>query len=263
MGGDRQLHRVHPAVFPVVEISIHQGKAEIPHCRIGGNRAVLYLRLRVVYCVLPDGAVNVLDGVRQLLLQGDAFDGVNIYLLPAILGVFGGESSQHHFWVGDEIVVDRKPFRVFPKMYPVQLLDRGGILFLEEKDVGDHLGPGVSQKGVSGQSDGPQQHRPFCQIPAGLRALGVHGVPRGDKGHHPAGAQLVQGLGKKVVVDRKAQTIIPLIYHLEVAKGNISYCGVKKAVREISLFKSLDSDRVFLIELLGDTPGDGVQFHAI
>ena len=57
--------------------------------------------------------------------------------------------------------------------------------------------------------------------------------------------------------------IIPLIHHLEIAKGNIANCHVKEAVRHLYLFKAGDGNGAVLIELLGDAPGDGIQLHTV
>ena len=57
--------------------------------------------------------------------------------------------------------------------------------------------------------------------------------------------------------------VIALVRHLELSEGNIADCGVKEAVGKVCILKALHRDAVFLIELLGDSPGNTVQLHAV
>ena len=56
--------------------------------------------------------------------------------------------------------------------------------------------------------------------------------------------------------------VIAFIRQLEIAEGNIADCDIKKAVRQLRFLEALDSDGGFLIELLRDAPGNGIQLHA-
>ena len=57
--------------------------------------------------------------------------------------------------------------------------------------------------------------------------------------------------------------IIALVGHLELPEGDIADCSVKEAVGKVCILKVLHRDAVFLIELLGDSPGNTVQLHAV
>ena len=57
--------------------------------------------------------------------------------------------------------------------------------------------------------------------------------------------------------------VIALVGYLELPEGDIADCGVKEAVGQIRILKALHRDAVFLIELLGDPPGNTVQLHAV
>ena len=57
--------------------------------------------------------------------------------------------------------------------------------------------------------------------------------------------------------------IVALVGHLELPKGDIADCGVKEAVGKVCILKALHRDAVFLIELLGDSPGNTVKLHAV
>ena len=56
--------------------------------------------------------------------------------------------------------------------------------------------------------------------------------------------------------------VIALIRQLEIAEGDVSDCDIKKAVRQLRSLEALDSDGEFLIELLRNASGDGIQFNA-
>ena len=57
--------------------------------------------------------------------------------------------------------------------------------------------------------------------------------------------------------------VIPFVQHFEVTKGHIADGYIKEAVGHLHFFKAGDGDGAVLIELLGDAPGDGIQFHTI
>ena len=57
--------------------------------------------------------------------------------------------------------------------------------------------------------------------------------------------------------------IIALVRHLELPEGDIADCRVKEAVGKVCTLKALHCDAVFLIQLLGDSPGNTVQLHAV
>ena len=57
--------------------------------------------------------------------------------------------------------------------------------------------------------------------------------------------------------------IIALVRHLELPEGDIADCSVKEAVGKICTLKALHRDAIFLIQLLGDPPGNTVQLHAV
>ena len=57
--------------------------------------------------------------------------------------------------------------------------------------------------------------------------------------------------------------IIALVRHLGLPEGDIADCSVKEAVGKICTLKALHRDAIFLIQLLGDPPGNTVQLHAV
>ena len=57
--------------------------------------------------------------------------------------------------------------------------------------------------------------------------------------------------------------IVAFVGHLELSEGDIADCSVKEAVGKICTLKALHCDAIFLIQLLGDPPGNTVQLHTI
>ena len=57
--------------------------------------------------------------------------------------------------------------------------------------------------------------------------------------------------------------VVPPVYHLEIPKGDVADGYIKKAVRHLHRFKSINGNAGTLIELLGNTPGNGIQLYTI
>ena len=65
-------------------------------------------------------------------------------------------------------------------------------------------------------------------------------------------------------MDEPVVFVVPLIQHLEIPKGDITHRYIKKTVRHLYGFKAVDGNAgVLLVELLGNSPGNGIQLHAI
>ena len=77
-----------------------------------------------------------------------------------------------------------------------------GRSLMQEQDVRGHIGASVPAEGGVGQSDGTQQDRVLGEVPTDGVVLLVHGVATGNERHHAAGANDIEGLAEKVVVDR-------------------------------------------------------------
>ena len=64
-------------------------------------------------------------------------------------------------------------------------------------------------------------------------------------------------------MNEKVVLIVAFVGHLELSEGDIADCSVKEAVGKICTLKALHRDAIFLIQLLGDPPGNTVQLHAV
>ena len=243
-----------------------QDEAEIAGGRVGGDAllALAVLLRRAHGQQLPVRLGDVGDGLGQLLLQvcplqrqAGGLRLIAVHILPE------GHSSQHHLRVLEEVAVQGYAVLGLAGLNPLRHLLRRAGPFLEKEDVRGDFRAGVGLEGVIGQADCAQQVGLLGQILAYLAVLLVHGALGSDKGHHAARAHLVQRLGDEVVVDEQVLTVIAPVMDLVLAKGHVAHGKVKEIVRVIGVLKAVHGDVRFLIELLGNPPGEGIQLHAV
>ena len=84
-GGFTELRRVHPAIFSVVNLSLHNGEAIILHIGIGGN-GILLLVLCFIQFHFHIGSADMLHSLMELLGQHRARNGSNRAFFPSVLG---------------------------------------------------------------------------------------------------------------------------------------------------------------------------------
>ena len=205
--------------------------------------------------------MDVLDSFLKLLCQRNAFLGSHGIILTKA-GAFGGFFAQNHVRVIQEVAVDGIAILVLTDLHPVRFYGNRPVTLLQEDDVGYHFGTGIGFEGIVGQSDGPQELRPLCQILPHIAVLGIHGIAAGDKSHDTTGTQLIHGFGEKVVMNRKTQPVIGWVIDLILSEGNIAH-GKVKEVSAVCFLKTADGDISFGVQLLGDPAGDGIQFYTV
>ena len=256
------VHRLHDAVFPVVNLSVHDGVREITNRGVSRNCVIFLQFVSALTLILLDGTANVADGGSQqvgefLPLKGDA--GRLRPIRAADLLHF----AQNHFRVVDEIPVHLNAAFTDAKMHPVRLNINQRIPLLQEQNVGSDFRTGSALERVVGQTDGSQQIGPLGDVFAYCRVFFVHGAFAGDKGHNTAGAHLVQSFAKEVVVDQEIVLVVAPVGHLEIAEGDIADGHVKETVGQIGFLIAADGDRGGLVQLLGDSSADFIQFNAV
>ena len=124
---------------------------------------------------------------------------------------------------------------------------------MQEQDIRSDLRAGGTLEGIVGQTNGSQKVSSLGDILADGGVLLVHCSLGGDESDDTAGTNLIQGAGKKVIVDQEIVFVIPLVGYLELAEGDIADGSIEEAVGQIGLFIALNGDAGFLVELLGDT----------
>ena len=170
---------------------------------------------------------------------------------------------QNHFRVGDKVGVHFQPLFIGVQMHPVRLQVGHTTSLLQEQNVGSDRCTRSGLEGIVWQPYGSQQIRSLSNVLSHRGIFLVHGALACNECHHAAGAHLVQGTGKEIVVDKKIVLVVLLVQNLERPKGHVANGHIKEAVRQIGLFKSLYRNAVLLVQLLGNAPGNAVQLHAV
>ena len=127
------LHRVHAAVFPVVDLPVHQCIGEVADGRIGLDGMILALQL-LLPVIGGDLAVDILNGLRQQRFQrllrvrlaggrGTKRPGHHLHL------------AQHHVGVVDEVAVHLDAVLVGGKMHPFRLNIHHSFPLLQKQNV--------------------------------------------------------------------------------------------------------------------------------
>ena len=162
----------------------------------------------------------------------------------------------------DEILIDGKSVLIFTEMHPVRFNVDGSVTLLQEDDVGHHLRTGVGLERIVGQADRTQQLRPLRDVLTDFGRLFVHRIAGGHKGDHAAGSNLVERLGKKVVVNGKTELVVSPVVDLVLSKGHVAD-GKVEEIPSVGGFKACHGNVCLGIELLGDSAGDAVQLHTV
>ena len=254
------LHRIHAAVFPEVHLAVNDGITEIAHIGVGRDGVIFLLQFLLL--VLGNLSVKIL----YCFLKECRKVGIFVPTANAVHAEPGGchdHLAQNHIGILNEIAVHADAVGIGVQMHPVRLDVRHPIPLLQEQNIAGDFRTGIALEGVIGQANGTNEISPLCKIFPHGRVFFVHRTLGGDERHNAAGSDLIQGLSEKVIVNEPVVLIVSLIQHLEIAKGNIADGHIKEAIRHLHLFKAGDGNGAVLIELLGDAPGDGIQFHTI
>ena len=148
-------------------------------------------------------------------------------------------------------------------MEPVLIHLYGMIPLLEKQDVSHNIRARIGTESVVGEPNRTKQLSPLGQVLSHGRISLVHGPAGGNERHHAPGADFIHGFGQEIVVDQKVVFVVPLVRHAVIAEGHVAYGDIEEAVWERRVFKAVDLDVCFLVELLGDPAGQVVQLHAV
>ena len=147
-------------------------------------------------------------------------------------------------------------------MHPIRLNVDGAVTLLQEDDVGHHLRTGVGLERIVGQADRAQQLRPLRDVLTDFGRLLVHRIAGGHKGDHAAGSNLIQRLGKKVVMNGKAELVVSPVVDLILSKGHVAD-GKVEEIPPVGGFKARHGNVRLGVKLLGNASGDAVQLHTV
>ena len=208
--------------------------------------------------------MDILDGGGKLLTEVLPLQWLTGGLVAvAVHHAVESHFAQHHLRVVKEILVNGYAGFCLAKMYPIRLNSRQLLSLLQKEDVGCNLSSGVGKESIIRQTDRAQQIGPLRKIPAHAGVCFIQRPLARHKGNDAARPHLVQRAGEKVVMDQKMVFVVPLVTQAITSEWYVPNSEVEKAVRQFRFLKALHGNRGILIELAGDAPRDGVEFHAI
>ena len=127
------LHRVHAAVFPIIDLTVHQCIGEVADSGVGLDGMILTLQF-FLPVIGGDLAVDILNSFRQQRFQR--------LLRVRLAGRRGAERpghhlhlAQHHVGVVDEVAVHLDAVLVGGKVYPFGFYIHHSFPLLEEQNV--------------------------------------------------------------------------------------------------------------------------------
>ena len=127
------LHRVHAAVFTVVDLPVHQRIGKIADSRVGLNGMILALQF-FLPVISGNFTVDILNGLRQQCFQR--------LLRVRLTGGRGAERpghhlhlAQHHVGMVDEVAVHLDAVLVGGKVYPFGFYIHHALTLLQEQNV--------------------------------------------------------------------------------------------------------------------------------
>ena len=176
--------------------------------------------------------------------------------------------AHEHFRVVHEVAVVGNPFSPFhvclyPRwgVCPVKL--HGGRPLFQKDNIRGHFGSRQHFERRIGQADGADKLCPPCDILPQAFVLPIQYALAGDKGDDAARLGKVQGFDEKVVVNIGIQLIVAAVVDFDTVEGDVAQDHIKAVVLKLDRLIAHNGNIRLWIELLCNTPGDGVQFHAV
>ena len=173
-GSRGNIHRIHAAVFTVIDFAVHHREAEIAYIRISGNRKAFILRLKIIDFIFGDLCMDVLDCILKEFSKLCIFIS-NTGGLHAVRPADHLHVAQHHFRVVHKIGVHPDAIGVGGQMHPIGLNVHQSVTLLEEDNVRCNLCAGSGSESVVGQPDCTEEVRSLRDI---LSNIGIFLIQR-------------------------------------------------------------------------------------
>ena len=127
------LHRVHAAVFPIIDLTVHQRIGKIADSGVGLDGMILALQF-LLPVIGGDLTVDILNGLRQQRFQR--------LLRVRLTGGRGAERPGHHLHLAqdhirvvDEVAVHLNAILVGGKVYPFRFYIHHSFPLLQKQNV--------------------------------------------------------------------------------------------------------------------------------
>ena len=144
---NRNLHRVHEAVFPVVHLTIHNRVAEIPNGRVCGDGVIFFVRF--LQFIRLDLGLKELNSLGKLLRQVGTFASFAGAVHSESCG-FHHHIAQNHFRVLHKVAVHADAVFIRVQLHPILLQIGDVISFLQKQNIAGDFRSGVLLECVVG-----------------------------------------------------------------------------------------------------------------
>ena len=158
-------------------------------------------------------------------------------------------SAANHFRVLHKVAVHGDAVGIFCKVQPRLVLLAQRIALLQENYIRHNFSAAALER-IVGQAHRTDEVAALGNVLAGAVILFVQCAAGGDERHDAAGAQLVDALGKEIVVNGKMQPVILRVIDLKITERDIANNAVKIVVGEKRIFIAGHLDIGLLIQLL-------------
>ena len=143
--------------------------------------------------------------------------------------------AANHFRVLHKVAVHGNAVGIFCKVQPRLVLLAQCVTLLQENYIRHNFSAAALER-IVGQAHRTDEVAALGNVLAGAVILFVQCAAGGDERHDAAGAQLVDALGKEIVVNGKMQPVILRVIDLEIAERDIANNAVKIVVWEKRIF---------------------------
>ena len=233
----------HDCAFAVIDFIVLYRVAEITHKGIGinvlGVLAAFLLHGNFGFC---QRGGQVLHGSVDLRFQqrlSETVHRIGVYRLTGgSRAIRTGDylhSAANHFGVLHKVAVHGDAVGIFCKVQPRLVLLAQCVTLLQENYIRHDFSSAALER-IVGQAHRADKVTSLSNVLAGTVILFVQCAAGGDDRHDAAGAQLVDALGKEIVVNGKMQPVILRVIDLEIAERDIANNAVKIVVGEKCIF---------------------------
>ena len=247
----------HDCAFAVIDFIVLYRVAEITHKGIGinvlGVLAAFLLHGNFGFC---QRGGQVLHGSVDLRFQqrlSETVHRIGVYRLTGgSRAIRAGDylhSAANHFGVLHKVAVHGDAVGIFCKVQPRLVLLAQCVTLLQENYIRHDFSAAALER-IVGQSHRTDKVAALGNVLAGTVILFVQCAAGGDERHDAAGAQLVDALGKEIVVNGKMQPVILRVIDLKITERDIANSAVKIVVGEKRIFIAGHLDIGLLIQLL-------------
>ena len=233
----------HDCAFAVIDFIVLYRVAEITHKGIGinvlGVLAAFFLYGNFGSCQRGGQVLHSSVDLRFQQRLSETVHRIGVYRLTGgSRAIRTGDylhSAANHFRVLHKVAVHGDAVGIFCKVQPRLVLLAQCVTLLQENYIRHDFSSAALER-IVGQAHRADKVTSLSNVLAGTVILFVQCAAGGDDRHDAAGAQLVDALGKEIVVNGKMQPVILRVIDLEIAERDIANNAVKIVVGEKCIF---------------------------